>query len=153
MRLSDHIRPEFVKIGLEGSGKSEIIEELVEVLAESAKTCDADTIYEAVMKREREGSTGLEMGVALPHAKCDAVEALSVVIGISKEGVDFDSQDGKPSHLFFLMLAPTSESGPHVQAIAKIIKMIKIDSFRSKLLKASTPEEVIDIVRRTEDGE
>lgn len=153
MMLSDHIKPECVKIGLEGSSKAEVIEELVEVLSEARCGCDADTILDAVMKREHDGSTGLEMGVAIPHAKCDAIDRLSIVVGVSKNGVDFESQDGKPSNLFFMMLAPRNESGPHVQAIAKIVKLIKVEGFRKKLLKASTPAEVIEVIKKVEEGE
>jgi len=153
MMLTDHIRPECVKIRLDGKSKAEVIEELVEVLSDSGAGCDADAILEAVMKREHDGSTGLEMGVAIPHAKCDAIDRLSIVVGISKDGVDFDSQDGKRSNIFFLMLAPRNESGPHVQAIAKIVKLIKVDGFRKKLLKASTPAEAIDVIRKVEEGE
>ncbi|MBU8922484.1 MAG: PTS sugar transporter subunit IIA [Bacteroidales bacterium] len=153
MMLTDHIRLENIRVDLDAENKTEVIEELAEVLGESSPEYDSDAIYEAVMARERDGSTGLELGVAIPHAKCDAVTELSVVVGISKEGVDFDSQDGKPSHLFFMMIAPKTESGPHVQAIAKIVKMIKLDNFRSKLLKAREPQEVLDYMRKIEEGE
>lgn len=153
MKLTEYVSKEHVKLELEGTRKEEVIEELVELLVETCDVSDADTIYEAVMKREREGSTGLEKGIAIPHAKSDAVGSLSIVIGVSREGIDFESQDGKPSHLFFMMVAPTTESGPHVQAIAKIVKMIKIDRFREKLVKAKTAEEVIEIISRVENGE
>jgi fructose-specific phosphotransferase system IIA component len=153
MKLTDYITPEHIKIGLEAENKEEVIEELVELLVESCNLRDADTIYEAVMSRERDGSTGLEKGIAIPHAKCDAVEGLSVVVGISKDGIDFEAQDGKPSHLFFLMVAPKSESGPHVQAIAKIVKMIKVERFRETLLKAESPEKVIEFIGGVENGE
>jgi len=153
MRLSDYIKPESINIDLDGEDKSEIIEELAGIMSESYADADADRIYEAVMARERDGSTGLELGVAIPHAKCDAVGALSVVIGISKEGVDFESLDGGPAHLFFMMIAPTSESGPHVQAIATIVKMIKLDSFRKRLLNASKSEDVIEAIRKVEEGD
>lgn len=153
MKFIDYVKPENIKLKLEGQTKEEVIEELVELLVGSCCVKDADTIYEAVMAREREGSTGLEKGVAIPHAKSDAVERLSIVIGISKEGIDFDSLDGKPSNLFFLMVAPTNESGPHVQAIAKIVKMIKIDRFREKLLKVKTGAEVIETIHMVENGE
>lgn len=153
MKLTDYITPGHIKIGLEAVNKEEVIEELVELLVESCDLCDADTIYEAVMSRERDGSTGLEKGIAIPHAKCDAVGGLSVVVGISKDGIDFESQDGKPAHLFFLMVAPKSESGPHVQAIAKIVKMIKVDRFRETLLMAETPEKVIEFIDGVENGE
>ncbi len=153
MKFIEYVDPENIKLGLEGQRKDEVIEELVEILVESCKVSDADKILDAVLSREREGSTGLEKGVAIPHAKCDAVSKLCIAIGISKEGIDFEALDGKPSQLFFLMVAPTSESGPHVQAIAKIVKMIKIDRFRSKLLKAQQPQEVIDAIASAENGE
>lgn len=153
MKFIEYVKPENIKLQLEGETKEEVIEELVELLTESCCVDDADTILDAVLAREREGSTGLEKGVAIPHAKCDAVSRLSIVIGISKDGIDFDALDGKPSNLFFLMVAPTSESGPHVQAIAKIVKMIKIDRFRNRLLKAKSGEEVIDTINMVENGE
>ena len=153
MKFIEHIDLENIKLGLEGQRKDEVIEELVELLVESSNVSDADTILDAVLSREREGSTGLEKGVAIPHAKSDAVSKLCIAIGISREGIDFEALDGKPSQLFFLMVAPTSESGPHVQAIAKIVKMIKIDRFRSKLLKAQQPQEVIDAISSAENGE
>ena len=153
MKLTDYITPEHVKIELEGEDKEEVIEELVSLLVETSDVSDVDVIYEAVMSREREGSTGLERGVAIPHAKSDAVKKLSIVIGISRGGVDFQAQDGKPSHLFFLMVAPTSESGPHVQAIAKIVRMIKLDKFRKKLLEVKKPEDVVEAISRVENGE
>ena len=153
MKLTDFITPAHVKIRLEGDGKEEIIEELVSLLVDTSDVVDPDAIFEAVMSREREGSTGLEKGVAIPHAKSDAVKSLSIVIGISRAGVNFAAQDGKPSHLFFLMVAPTSESGPHVQAIAKIVKMIKLDKFRKKLLDAKKPDDVVEAISRVENGE
>ena len=153
MRLTDYITPDHIKIGLEGRNKDEVIEELVELCSEVCDVSDPDAVLQAVLSRERDGSTGLEKGVAIPHAKSDAVGALSIVVGISKEGIDFESQDGKPSHLFFLLVAPTSESGPHVQAIAKIVKMIKIDNFREQMINAETQEDVVKIMGNAENGE
>jgi fructose-specific phosphotransferase system IIA component len=153
MRLTDYITREHVKLGLEGENKEEVIEELVSLLADTSDVREVDTVLEAVMKREREGSTGLEKGVAIPHAKSDAVKGLSIVVGVSRDGIDFESQDGKPAHLMFLMVAPTSESGPHVQAIAKIVKMVKLDKFRKKLIDAKKPEDVVEAISRVENGE
>jgi fructose-specific phosphotransferase system IIA component len=153
MKLTDFVTPDHVKMDLEGATKEEIIEELVELLGDTCGVCDTDKIFEAVMNRERDGSTGLEKGIAIPHAKCEAVDKLSIVVGIAKNGVDFDSLDGKPTNLFFLMVAPVTESGPHVQAIAKIVKMIKVEGFKDQLLKAKTAANVIDILSRVENGE
>jgi len=152
MKLADYITPARVKLGLDGDTKEEIIEELVSLLADTHKVTDADVIYDAVMSRERQGSTGLEKGIAIPHAKSDAVKKLSMVVGVSRDGVDFESRDGKSAHLFFLMVAPTSESGPHVQAIAKIVKIIKLDKFIRKLVDAKAPDEVVEAISRVEAG-
>jgi fructose-specific phosphotransferase system IIA component len=153
MRLTDAIGPDNIKLDMEATRKREAIEELVDLMAQNCELCDAQKMLEAVFARERDGSTGLEKGVAIPHAKCDAIDRLRIVVGVSRDGVDFESQDGKPSHLFFLMVAPTSESGPHVQAIAKIVKMIKLDRFRERLIKAKRPEEIIETIERVENGE
>ena len=152
MKLAEYLTPARVKLGLAGDTKEEVIEELVSLLADTHTVTDADLIYDAVMNRERQGSTGLEKGVAIPHAKSDAVKKLSVVLGVSRDGVDFESRDGKNAHLFFLMVAPTSESGPHVQAIAKIVKMIKLDRFIKKLVDAKAPDEVVEAISRVENG-
>lgn len=153
MKIAQYITPARVKLGLDGDTKEEVIEELVSLLADTHKVTDADAVYDAVMNRERQGSTGLEKGVAIPHAKSDAVKKLSMVLGISRDGVDFGSRDGRNAHLFFLMVAPTSESGPHVQAIAKIVKMIKLDKFIKKLVDAKSPDEVVEAISRVENGE
>jgi len=153
MRLTDYVTLDHIKMGLEGHNKDEVIEELVELCSEVCDVSDPDAVLQAVLNRERDGSTGLEKGVAIPHAKSDAVGALSIIVGISKEGIDFDSQDEKPSHLFFLLVAPTSESGPHVQAIAKIVKLIKIDNFREQMINAETPEGVVNLISSAENGE
>ena len=153
MKITEYIKPEHVKLDLEGHDKQEIIEELVEHMADVCSNCDADTLLDAVLNRERDGSTGLEKGIAIPHAKCDAVDKLRIVVGISQDGVEFEAQDGQPSRLFFMMIAPTTESGPHVQAIAKIVKMIKVPGFREKLLKADRPEQIIEAMERVENGE
>lgn len=152
MRLTDYIKADNVILDLEARDKEEAIEELVEHMAEVCENCEADTILQAVMSRERDGSTGLEKGVAIPHAKCDAVDRMRIVVGISRKGVDFESQDGRPSHLFFLMIAPTTETGPHVQAIAKIVKMIKVEGFRKRLLDAKRPEDVVEAIDSLENG-
>lgn len=152
MKLTDYIKPECINTDLIAEDKEEVIEELVETLSNCVECCDSDSIYQAVMERENEGSTGLEKGIAIPHAKCEEVDRLRITIGISRNGVDFDSQDGKPSNIFFMMIAPSSEAGPHVQAIAKIIKLISIEGVREKLIKAGNAEKVLEIVSDVENG-
>ena len=153
MKLTDYIDPKCIKVDLSSQYKEEVVEELVFLLADCIDgKVDPDAVYNAVMMRESEGSTGLEKGIAIPHAKCDYVDRLRIAIGISRDGIDFDSQDGEPSKLFFLMVAPRNEAGPHVQAIARIVKITTMEGIKSKLLKANNAERVIEIINGIENG-
>ncbi len=145
MALVDLITPEVVKVPLKSRDKYGVIEELVEVLKNAGKIKEKDKAIEAIHKREALGSTGLEMGVAVPHAKTDAVETLTIAIGISPEGVEFGAIDGKPSKLFFLMLAAPNQSGPHIEALAEIAKLSRSKAFLDTLMNAKTPEEVVKL--------
>jgi len=145
MAFVDLIRPEVVKVPLVSTTKPEVIRELVEVLREAGKISDADLVYEALMKRESLGSTGLEQGIAVPHAKTPAVDSLTVALGISPRGVDFQSIDGEASKLFFLLLAAPDQSGPHIEALADIARITKSQAFCRTLASATTPAEVVEL--------
>lgn len=147
MALVDLISSEVVKVPLTADNKPAIIRELVQILKDSGKIDDIDHILEAIHKREEMGSTGLERGIAVPHAKTDAVKSLTVAIGISPEGIDFGSLDSKPSQLFFLMLAPPDQSGPHIEALAEIAKLSRSTAFISTLINARSSQEVVELFR------
>jgi fructose-specific phosphotransferase system IIA component len=147
MALVDLISPEVVKVPLVSKNKPAVIRELVEVLRDAGKINDVERVLDAINKREEQGSTGLELGIAVPHAKCDSVNSLTLAIGISPEGIDFNSFDGKPSHLFFLMLAPPNQSGPHIEALAEIAKLSHSRAFCNALVHSRTPEEVVELFR------
>ena len=145
MALIDLISPEVVKIPLSGRNKPDIIRELLSLLEGAGKVLDSEAAYEALLAREALGSTGLENGIAVPHAKTEAVKDLTIAIGIAPEGIDFDSIDGKPSRLFFLMLAPPDKSGPHIEALAEIARVTTSHAFCRLLIGATSAEEVVDI--------
>ncbi len=147
MALVDLITKDVVKVPLEAKDKPGILRELLKVLKDAGKVKDFNSALEALFKREEMASTGLEDGIAVPHAKTDAVKSLTIAIGISPEGVDFNSLDGKPSKLFFLMLAPPDQSGPHIEALAEIAKLSKSKAFCNALINAKTPEEVVELFR------
>ena len=150
MALIDLISPEVLKIPLTSDNKPDVLRELVQVLKDAGKIDDIDSVLDAIHKREDLGSTGLELGIAVPHAKTDAVESLTLAIGISPAGIDFNSLDGKPSKLFFLMLAPPNQTGPHIEALAEIAKLTKSKAFCSTLINARTAQEVVDLFREDE---
>jgi fructose-specific phosphotransferase system IIA component len=147
MALVDMVSREIVKVPLESASKPAVLRELVQVLKDAGRITDAERALISVNQREQLGSTGLELGIAVPHAKTDTVETLTLAIGISPQGVDFSALDGKPSKLFFLMLAPPNQSGPHIQALAEIAKLSRSRAFCDALMSARSAEEVVRLFR------
>jgi PTS system nitrogen regulatory IIA component len=147
MALVDMVSPEIVKVPLESTGKPAVLRELVQVLKDAGRIADTENALAAVNQREQLGSTGLELGIAVPHAKTGAVKTLTLAIGISPQGIDFSALDGKPSRLFFLMLAPPNQPGPHVQALAEIAKLSRSRSFCDALMSARSAGEVVRLFR------
>jgi len=147
MALVDLITPEVVKVPLAGKTKNEVIRELVQVLLDAGRITELESVYDALLTREALGSTGLEQGIAVPHAKTRAVRQLTAAIGIAPQGVDFQSADGEPSKLFFLLLAPPDQSGPHIQALAEIARLARSPTFLRLLTEASSGREVAELIR------
>jgi nitrogen PTS system EIIA component len=145
MAIIDLVAPEVIKVGLEAKDKPSVLRELLQILIDAGKVTNKDEILSALTKRESLQSTGLEAGIAVPHAKTQAVSALTLAIGICAEGIDFDAIDQQPSKLFFLMLAPPDKSGPHIEALAEIARMSKSKAFISALIAAKDAQEVMDL--------
>jgi PTS system nitrogen regulatory IIA component len=101
---------------------------------------------DVLLEREKLGSTGIGDGIAIPHGKSKALDGLIMACGRSPEGVDFESMDGKPTHLFFVLLAPESSAGIHLKALAKISRMLKDTAFRQEFLAASNATEMFDLI-------
>ena len=146
MTLLDLISEKSIIIGLKGTEKQEIIEELVNALDEGSQITNRDQILEAVLQREGIMSTGIGHGIAIPHGKSEAAKTLSGVLGTKEEGVDFESLDGQPAYIFFLLISPANVSGPHIKALARISRLLKGENFRNLLIQAKSPEEVLSII-------
>lgn len=147
MALIDLITAEVVKVPLTAQSKPEIIKELIRLLHETGHIEQFETAYDAVLTREAQGSTGLENGIAVPHAKTNAVKSLTIAIGISPAGVDFEALDGNLCHLFFLMLAPPDQPGPHIEALAEIARLTRSKAFCNMITAATSTREVVEIFR------
>jgi mannitol/fructose-specific phosphotransferase system IIA component (Ntr-type) len=147
MALIDRITPRVIKVPLVETTKDGVIRELIELLVAAGKITDFAQSYDAVLTREALASTGLENGIAVPHAKTTSVGDLAVAIGVAPGGVDFSALDGKPSYLFFLLLAPPDKSGPHIQALAEIARMTRSPAFTRALRSTSSPQEVMDLFK------
>ena len=152
MKIGDILSKEVIAVNLEKTDKQGAVEELVDLLIKAGKVSKKDRgkIIQTIMEREELGSTGIGQGVAIPHGKCDYVDSLVAVLGISKKGVEFDSLDGEPVYILFLLLATTSSAGPHLKALAKVSRLLKDKFFREKLMKAKIKKEVIDIIVKEE---
>jgi fructose-specific phosphotransferase system IIA component len=147
MAIIDLLSEEVIKVPLESTTKDGVIRELIQVLKSAGKVSDSQSAYDAVLAREALGSTGLENGIAVPHAKSPSVRSLTIAIGISPRGVDFNAQDGQPSRLFFLMLAPPNQSGPHIEALAEIARLTRSEAFCRMLTGARSGREVLSLFR------
>lgn len=129
--------------------KEAVIRELVELLVQagSIKLKDVEKIVQTLLEREALGSTGIGQGVAIPHGKSGTVTRLVSAFGISHQGVNFDSLDGEPVRLFFLLVAPEDSAGPHLKALARISRLLKDKHFREALLAAKDEKGLVKIIR------
>ena len=135
---------------MKSTGKDEAIEELVDLLCTAYRLKDHDTILEAICDREATASTGIGMGLAVPHAKTSAVDKLYVAFGLSREGIDFESVEGERSHLFFMMISAKDRCGPHIQALAGISRLIKHEEVRTGMMACHDVKEFQSFVESAE---
>ena len=153
MKLSDLIDSKAIVSELESTTKEEVIKELVEVLGAAGKIDAKDTkkLTAALMAREQLGSTGIGQGLAVPHAKHNSVGNLVAAFGRSKKGIDFDSLDGEPVYLVFLLLSNKDASGQHLEALAYITKLLRDDLFCRFLREAKDTAEVIELLKEADE--
>lgn len=145
--IDDLVNPRIATTELTGESRRAAIEQLAGLLADDGRVDDVDTYVEAVLAREDEtGGTGMESGVAIPHAKSPAVSAASVAVGRTADGVDFGAEDGTPSDLVFLIAAPEGEDDLHVTVLSRLARRLIHESFRSSLREADTAEELVQII-------
>ena len=150
MRISDFLSKEAISVNLQATDKRAVITELVDLLISARKIDERDRekLIHSLLERESLGSTGVGHGIGIPHGKLGGVRELVAAFGISQKGVDFQSLDGDPVYLFFLLVAPQDSAGPHLKALARISRLLKDKFFRSTLRKAPSPEEILEIIHK-----
>jgi len=155
MLLINYLDPKAVKVDLQAKNKKEVLKEVTDILLEAKKIRNEDRneIVKKLLEREEMGSTGIGYGIAIPHGKSEKVKDIVLAIARSKKGVDFDSLDGKPVNLFFLLVASPSASSLHLKALARLSRFLKDRSFRESLIKAETAEKIYNIIERREREE
>jgi fructose-specific phosphotransferase system IIA component len=150
MLLTEILQPACIKVPLDAKDKESAITQLLDLLNESGLLQDRDGALEAVMNREKTRSTGIGSGLAIPHGKCKAVKELVMTIGIVPDGIDFQSVDSKPVKIIILLVSPIDQTGPHIQALASISRLMLDETFKSKLEQASSTDEVYDLIHTKE---
>jgi len=137
MKIEDILAPELVIPALRASDKAGVLRELAGLVAEHHPEIDRARLVQALEDRERLNSTALGDGVAIPHGKLPGLKRVFAAFGRSPEGVEFQSLDGKPTRIFFLLVAPEDSAGAHLKALARISRLLKDEPFRTKLLDAA----------------
>lgn len=146
MRIVELLQPDSIVSELSGASKPEILRELAETLAKQHPALSADEVARVLMEREELASTAIGEGVAIPHGKLSQVSEIVACLGRVRGGVDFDSMDGAPTYLFFVLVAPEASTGAHLKALARISRLFKDAAFRARLLEASDGEELFEIL-------
>lgn len=131
---------------LKSDTKEGIIKEMVDLLVKAGKINDHEAVLNAVLDRENKMSTGMQDGIAIPHGKTDVVDDLVVAFALKKEGIDFGSIDGQPSKIFIMTISSTSRTGPHIEYLSEISKLLNSSLLKKRLLNAESVEEIIEIM-------
>ena len=146
MKVLDFLDKNAIKANIKSIKKEDVIKELVELLCLAYSIKDKASLVQTLLNRESLGSTGIGQGIGIPHAKSNCVKELIAALGVSKNGVDFDSLDGEPTYIFMLLVAPEDAAGPHLKALAKISRMLKDKFVRDSLVAAKDEKAVLNII-------
>lgn len=151
MRILDILPKHAIIPDLEGRTKRQVLEELIETLLGEIPGLDRDRLMAVLLERERLGSTGIGDGIAIPHGKIKDIDRLLLSFGKSNRGVDFESMDGKPVHLLFLLVAPENCTGIHLRALARIARMLKNAPVRKRLVSVTTQDEIYAVIQQEDE--
>lgn len=146
MRIAEFLSPSAVVPDLKATSKADVLRELSDSLSRSQPQLKADRLVEVLRDREKLGSTGIGEGVAIPHGKMNGISQLCASFGVSKQGVNFDAIDGKPTFLFFALVAPENSAGVHLKALARISRLFKNPRFRQSILEAPTADAIYRLI-------
>lgn len=151
MKLIEILPEELIVPALEGATKDAVLRELAQQLARVHTEIDPGKLVEVLWERERLGSTAIGDGIAIPHGKLGGVRNVLAAFGRHAAGVDFQSLDGKPTHLFFLLVAPEDSVGQHLKALARVSRLLKEPAFRQDLMHTADQAGLYQIIRSEDD--
>lgn len=155
MKFSDFVKTNAIRSDLQSASKEAVIEELVQSLLEAGEISadQRDDIIAAIMKREELGSTGIGRGVAVPHTKHPSVQELVGTVGVSEQGVDFDSLDGERVQLFFLLISPPERPGDHLRALENISRQLRDETFCRFLKQSKSAQDIQQLLQEADDNQ
>ncbi|MDR2951804.1 MAG: PTS sugar transporter subunit IIA [Treponema sp.] len=151
MILQDVLLPEFIKVGMEAEDKDEAFEELVDHFCRAAKSGARDEILDAIIAREMKMSTGISKGIAIPHGKTNAVSTIRGALGISRKGIVYDSLDGEPVYLLFMLVTPMEDSEKHLRILKHLAELVENPQFQIELQSQKDPQSAYKIIRKYEE--
>jgi nitrogen PTS system EIIA component len=151
MKLLDYLDEAWIISDLQATDKSSVLKELSHVLVEPCQAASPDELLQVLLDREKLESTGIGDGIAIPHGRLKKLKKFFVSFGRSIKGVDFDSIDHKPSHLFFLVMAPENSAVNNLKLLGRIVTLLKDPSFKRRLMEAGSRKELFQVVSE-EDG-
>ena len=152
MKLSEILEENHIIPDLKARDKKGVLEELAETIVSHEPSVDKRALVRVLLERERLGSTGIGEGVAIPHGKFNGISQPVISFGRSRKGLDFESMDGQPAFLFFLLVAPENSASIHLKALAKIAKILKNSSFRQVLMEVQTREELYKTIIQNDEN-
>jgi fructose-specific phosphotransferase system IIA component len=152
IKIIDYMDEKLISLNLCSKNKDDLLKEVTELISNSEKIRDKKEILDALQKREQIGSTGIGKGVAIPHAKTEAAESLTIAFGLSKEMIDFKSLDSEKVNMFFIFASPLRDSQIYLKVLARISRLIRDEEFRKKIHQCKTPKDVIETIRAEEEG-
>ena len=150
MNLLDILTPQSIKAPLAATDKKGVIDELVDLLALNQKVSDAAALKDAVWTREQTRTTGIGHGLAIPHGKSPGLSSLAMAIGKPRVPMDFQAIDAQPVRLIVLLASPPDRTSDHIQALARISRLMTMDDFRNKIYAAQTPGEIYELLKSQE---
>ncbi|MDR1474085.1 MAG: PTS sugar transporter subunit IIA [Endomicrobium sp.] len=148
MKIMDFLSQDTIIVDLKATDKKSAIIELTEVLKDNKKIKNSEDLINIVLEREKLGSTGIGQGVAIPHGKTDLLQEQIGVLGISRKGIEFNSLDGEPVHIIFLLVGPIEVAGQHLKALSRISRLFKDKFLRQAIKEAKTTQEVVKLIQQ-----
>ncbi len=146
MKITELLNEDTIILRLKSTTKTEVIEELVNKLDSADKIVNKEKFKQAILKREQQFSTGIGDGVAIPHAKTSEVKTSALVFGYSEDGIDYDSLDGKPAHIFFMIAGKEEENNEHLETLSRLSTMLMKDEFKNRIMNIKSKKELLNII-------